>query len=199
MTKFNNQRDPSWVNDVKIRKSISDGVKFHYKNNPDAVQKRLEKKQITLLQKKDRCYDRVKYVVSGIECASFGEKVFVQWMIKAGHKIERCFIRIPYKNKLNQERVYNPDFIIDNNLIVEIKCELLKNFESSIVRFFSTYDRENLQLKIDAVNNFCQQNNFKFKLYTFDDDDFRLLYHREKRKRQKNKRYENKVKENNSL
>lgn len=129
--------------DVKIKQSIasknrSEDYKIKWKNsidkfyNSDEGKKCKEKKSI--LSKnlwannenfKYRCTN-VKTLhgkIYGIRFDSSWELSFILYCVNNDIKINRCNINIPYKYD-GKDKIYIPDFIIDNKYIIEIKGKL---------------------------------------------------------------------------
>lgn len=62
-------------------------------------------------------------------------------------------IRIPYKDYKNNDRYYIPDFIINDNILIEIKPKSLLYYSNN-------------QLKIEALKTYCLTNNLKSIIIT---------------------------------
>lgn len=56
----------------------------------------------------------------GIHCDSSWELAYLIYCLDHNIPIKRCNIKFPYVYK-NEEHIYTPDFIINNNKIIEIK------------------------------------------------------------------------------
>lgn len=65
-------------------------------------------------------------------------------------------IKIPYIDWNKSQRTYHPDFLIDDNIIIEVKPKHLLNAATN-------------KLKFAAAEKWCYENNFKFKVLTEDD------------------------------
>ena len=95
----------------------------------------------------------------------------------------------------NQDHLYIPDFIIikgKRKVIVEVKCDHLRNFDKKDkVKYLSTYNKNQLNAKLQALEIYCKKNDFECELITMDNKYFEYLYNRAKRLRRENKRKEN--------
>lgn len=62
-------------------------------------------------------------------------------------------IRIKYYDEKNKARTYSPDFIINENEVIEIKPEKLKNVLVNLTKF-------------EAGKKWCEENNYQYKVIT---------------------------------
>lgn len=90
----------------------------------------------------------------GFNFRSSYELSFLIDILKYDIIIEDAESRFNIQYKLNNKnRTYRPDFLINKNILIEIKPQKLTNSDENIAKF-------------EAANKFCEQNNLKFVILT---------------------------------
>lgn len=206
----NTKRDSSYYENPEYRKKISVGVKMYYKRvGKFASQKRIEKRFENF--EKSQSYPnfgRIRMVVNGINCESFGEAVFVKWKLFEGYEISRCNFDIEYEFQ-GQKRHYIPDFKLEKDgciKIVEVKCDYKRNFQKSyellqkrveeglqVCNNLATYRLDVLETKLKALKEYCEKRNWNCEMITLDNSIFNLYYNRAKRYRRNGKTKEESI------
>lgn len=206
----NAKRDSSYYTNPEYRKKLSEGVKRHYKEKGTDASSQRAQRRIENFRKNHQCpnFNPIKVVVQGINCASFGEGVFVKWMLYEGYEVKNCNLILDYEFQ-GKARHYFPDFIIkkDNKItLIEVKSDFRKDFQKhyeylqnrvekrlSTNNTLSTYREDILQKKIESAELYCRKRGWSFKLVTLDDPKFNLLYNRAKRYRRNGKTKEESI------
>lgn len=206
----NAKRDSFYYENPEYRKKLSEGVKRHYKEKGLIASEQRVFKRIDNFKNNNYIPNNspIKVIVNGIKCASFGEGIFVKWMISEGYSIKRCNIVLDYEFE-GQIRHYFPDFIIEKEnqtFLIEVKSDYRKNFQKSYDYLqnrvekglqkqnnLSTYREDILEKKIKSAESYCKEKGWIFKLMTLDDSKFNLLYNRAKRLRRNGKTKEESI------
>lgn len=209
-SKANAKRDSSYYENPEYRRKLSEGVKRHYKKEGiEASRRRADKRFENFeLNKKYPNYASIRVVVEGIRCESFGEGVFVKWMKNEGYNVSRCEFALKYEFEGKIKR-YLPDFKIEKDgliTIIEVKTDYERNFQKSYevlqerlekglqyCNNLSTYRKDVLSLKLKALDSYCKERGWNFKLITLDEPKFNLLYNRAKRLRRNGKTKEESI------
>lgn len=178
------------INSEEYKEKQRLGIKKKWEN------KRWVKKQ---LNRENRKFSQITY--KGIFCRSFAEYTFIKLIEGNYKKIESCDFVVPYFDKKGKSRNYNPDFKLttfDNKIvIIEVKGTFLKDLKDLDLdtkngHRFCSLDRITLNLKFEALKNYCKEEKFTYELITFDNKDFRKLY-TELKKQEKNENIKNRT------
>jgi hypothetical protein len=206
----NAKRDKSYYENEDYRKKLSEGVKRYYREKGSIASKQRELKRIENFRKNGCVPDNnpIKITIHGIKCVSFGEGVFVKWMISEGYSVRRCNVILDYEFE-GKLRHYFPDFIIEKDdqiYLIEVKSDYRKNFQKSYDYLQNrvtqglqksnplvTYREDILCKKIESAEAYCKKKGWIFKLMTLDDSQFNLLYNRAKRLRRNGKTKEESI------
>lgn len=206
----NAKRDSSYYENPEYHKKISEGVKRYYKEKGKIASKQRAEKRIEnfIKNKITPNHTPIKVIIEGIKCESFGEGVFVKWMIYEGYDVKRCDVILNYEFK-GETKHYFPDFIIKKNeqiFLIEVKSDFRRNFQKSYEYLqsrvdnglsynnpLSTYREDVLKKKIESAELYCKEKGWIFKLVTLDDSKFNLLYNRAKRLRRNGKTKEESI------
>jgi len=135
-----------------------------------------------------------------IYCRSFAEYAYLKSIETQYEKIESCDFYVTYLNKNGEKRRYFPDFkltTVDGSVfIIEVKGAFLKEIKplegnktlsKKHNKFSLNLDEIVLKAKLEALENYCQERGWSFKLETFDNKEFYNYYKTEYKKR----KYEN--------
>lgn len=206
----NSKRDSSYYENPEYRKKLSEGVKRYYKEKGLIASKQRAEKRFEnySINKTIPNHAPIKIIIEGIKCESFGEGVFVKWMIYEGYEVKRCDIILNYEFK-GEIKHYFPDFILEKNkqvFLIEVKSDYRRNFQKSYDYLQNrvdnglsrsnpllTYREDILQKKIESAELYCKEKGWIFKLITLDDSKFNLLYNRAKRLRRNGKTKEESI------
>jgi hypothetical protein len=190
-TKRNALRPKGWNETSEHRKRISEGVRRAYQEDPSLIERRSKTRQRNEIESGFKNSSKPsRFVAHGLYCQSVGEKVFVEWKIAEGYRVERVDFSIPYRLD-GKMHLYRSDFLISKEgeikRLVEVKTDYLHNFKNSyrIKNHLSTYKIETVKLKNTAAERYCKKKGWIFEMITMDDSTFNLLYGRELRMRRK--------------
>lgn len=200
----NAKRDSSYYENPEYRKKISAGVKAYYKRvGKSASQQRMEKR-FENFEKNHVIpnFGRIRMIVNGINCESFGEAVFVKWKLSEGYSVSRCDFYIEYEFQ-GEKKHYIPDFKLEKDgciKIVEVKCDYKRNFQKSyealqkrveeglqVCNNLQTYRLDILEIKLKVLKEYCENKKWDWEMITLDDPVFDLYYNRAKRHRRNGK------------
>lgn len=179
----------SW--DDKRREKASIHLKNRWKNDEDFAKKAIS--NINWTQNKNEYYRVMmsKSIHSGgnrgiynnIQYESCLELSYILWCLSNNISIIRFNLSpIEYLDENSKIRVYLPDFIINNNTIVEIKG-LGMYYQKNI---------ERIPLKFNALKKWCEDNSFSCIMLLSSDDILKINYkkarniHREIKKEKNN-------------
>lgn len=175
----------SWTKERRIKNSQY--LKDRWKNDESFAKHALE--NISWTQQNDGRYDRIiklslgsgglKGIYNNIRYESALELSYILYCIDNNILIKRYDLSpIPYIDENNKQRLYIPDFIIDNNTIVEIKGYGLyytKNFERNNIKF-------------DTLKKWGIQNNFNIRLLLSTDKILKQNYNKARKLHHENKK-----------
>jgi len=198
-SEMNSLRDDNYYSNEDYREKISKGVKSYYKaTGKIASDKRCEVRWENFKKNGVPDFSAKRVMIGELNCASYGEGVFVEWKLSQGYKVSKCNFYIEYK--LGEEDYhYIPDFLIEKDgitTLIEVKCDFLRNFrekksEKKLSKNLTTYGLDELYAKIEVAKVYCIEKGWEFELITLDNKRFNLLYNRAKRKRSEDRKKNN--------
>jgi len=176
----------SWTYERKIKNSKL--LKDRWKNDKDFAEKalknlswtnKLDVSRFNTLLKSSIGIGGLKGIYNNIRYDSSLELSFILWCFDNSIDVRRYDLDpIRYLDENNISRLYIPDFIITNNIIVEIKgfgIYYQKNFDRNIKKF-------------QALKSWCKSNNFNNRLLLGDDLILKKNYKRARKLHHENKK-----------
>jgi hypothetical protein len=110
------------------------------------------------------------------------ELSFILYCLENNIKIQRCNFGINYIDENKKNRMYYPDFIIKDNIIVEIKGYGL---------YYNKFYERNI-CKIQALKDFCTHNDYTYSIF-FQDHEFVKSNYKKARKLHNENKKENSI------
>jgi hypothetical protein len=142
-------------NRQEVKKKNSDGVKNAHLKDP-TIKKRMSEAATKNWQNPEYAEKIIKNsktgflsgIMDGIYFSSSYELSFILYCIENSMSIKRCDYIVRYKDSCKKNRIYLPDFIINDKTIYEIKGGLTRNVlqkKNAAIEFFS---KKNIKYEI---------------------------------------------------
>lgn len=175
----------SWTKERRAKGS--EYTRNRWKNDPEF--RAISSKNLNWTSKNDEKYNEImsrsfgcgglKGIYANIRYESALEMSYIMWCEDNNIDIKRYDLDpLPYKDENDKDRLYFPDFIINNDTIVEIKG-------------FGLYYRKNHNrniLKIESLKYWCSENGYKYYLILEKDKILQTNYSRARRKHHENQK-----------